>query len=653
MTSLVSLLLSLGLLALAGLGCRRQPRLWLALTLAASLSLLMACIPVLATGEPLNLRLNLPLTEASLKLSLDALSAWFLVLSAVVGAAGAVYANGYWPDREHPVSAPAGRFLWNGSLLCINLVLLCGNGLFFLFFWELFTLGNYFLLTLDKRSQEVRRAGMLYLVASHAGTLALFAFFSVLRKGTGSWELGPSLADAGLSQVLWLALLGFGLKAGLFPLHIWLPSAHANAPSHVSALMSGLSLKLGVYAILRFCSWLDTPVWAGWLLLSLGCLSCLMGILFALAQGDLKRLLAYSSVENIGLIFIGVGLAILGLRHEAHGVALAALCASLLHTWNHGLFKSLLFLCAGSVLHSSRTRQISELGGLWKAMPWTTLCFALGSLAVCALPPLNGVVGEWLLAQACVGGIALRSPIAYAAIPALLCLAMAGALALATFTKAACLGFLGAPRSKAAERAHEATPSMLAAMLTLCVLCILSGAGSALLWTPLTHAIAAWNPALTSSPVIASGIHTSLQALCLALLAVLLLFVFAGRVLTSKLRTLPAGTSPTWDCGYAQPTARMQYTAASFSDLPTRWFHRLLRPEQHYKAPEGLLASNCIHEERVPEVVLEQVVSPLGGLIMKLSAAVRRLQHGQLQSYLLYVVGAIVALAGLIFFGTT
>ena len=209
---------------------------------------------------------------------------------AVVGGAGAAYSREYWAERAHPVSASAGRWWWSALLLCMGLVLLCSNGLHFLIAWELFASSAYFLITLDGQRREVRAAGWLYLAASHAGTLALFAFFSLLAARTGSWDLGPMREQAGLAPLFWLALFGFGVKAGMFPLHIWLPSAHANAPSHVSAIMSGVAIKMGIYGIVRFSGWLPAPPSAGWVVTALGVVSAVLGVAFALGQHDLKRL---------------------------------------------------------------------------------------------------------------------------------------------------------------------------------------------------------------------------------------------------------------------------------------------------------------------------------------------------------------------------
>ena len=296
---------------------------------------------------------------------------------------------------------------------------------------------------------------------------ALFAFFITLAVRTGSWELGPMHEHTELAPLFWLALFGFGVKAGLFPLHIWLPSAHANAPSHVSAILSGVTLKMGIYGLLRFSGWLPMPAGAGWVVAVLGVASAVLGVAFALGQHDLKRLLAYHSVENIGIILIGLGFALVAMEQGNPVWGQLALAGALLHVWNHGLFKALLFFGAGSVLHTTGTREMSQLGGLWRAMPWTAGLFALGAVAISGLPPLNGFVSEWLVYLGLFDATLAHGPSAWAAIPSAILLGITGALALACFTKVCGVVFLGAPRSAAAAQAHESGPAMRGAMLVL------------------------------------------------------------------------------------------------------------------------------------------------------------------------------------------
>ena len=411
-----SLLLIAWAMMLAGLlTAYRAPRGWLAATVTGIAAALAAAVWVLATGVTWNWQPEFLLAGEPIHLQLDGLSALFLALLSVLGGAGGWYAGEYRPDRRHPVSAPLGRLWWSGLLLCLGLILLCANGLHFLIAWEIATVCAYFLITLDRQKRAVRQAGWLYLAASHVGTLCLFAFFALLAARTGAWDLGPVRNQAGLAPLFWLALAGFGLKAGAFPLHIWLPSAHANAPSHVSAMLSGVMIKMGVYGLVRFSGRLPTPAAAGWVVAALGVVSAVLGVAFALGQHDLKRLLAYHSVENIGIILIGLGFAMIASAHGRAAWGRLALAGGLLHVWNHGLFKALLFLGAGSVLHATGTREMSRLGGLWRAMPWTAGLFTLGAVAIAGLPPLNGFVSEWLVFLGLFDALSARAPAGSAA----------------------------------------------------------------------------------------------------------------------------------------------------------------------------------------------------------------------------------------------
>jgi hydrogenase-4 component B len=579
-------------------------------------------------------------------LRLDALSAFFLALLSLIGGVGALYAREYWSDAAHPRSARAGRMWWNALMLSLLLVLTTLNGLHFLIAWELFSVSAYFLVTMDRRSPEVRAAGWLYLGASHVAAVCLFAFFGALAARTGSWELGDMRGHSGLAPLFWLALAGFGLKAGLFPLHVWLPSAHANAPSHVSAILSGVTLKVGVYGLVRFSGWLPMPHSAGWVVAALGVASAVLGVAFALGQHDFKRLLAYHSVENIGIILIGLGFAMVAASQGGATWGRLALAGGLLHVWNHGLFKSLLFFAAGSVLHKTGTREMSRLGGLWRMMPWTTSLFALGAVAISGLPPLNGFVSEWLVYLGLFDATMTRGPAAWAAIPAAILLGVTGALALACFVKACGVVFLGAPRSKAALQARECGPSMRFAMVALAAGCVAIGLAPAVFWPAVSRAVEVWRPvwsgAETPVPLAAlSVVHPALAALA----------VVAALWLWRKARRSGLRRAPTWDCGYAAPTSRMQYTAGSFAGIITEWFSWILRPVRHEQRPEVLFPTSASCTEHTPETVLEQIVEPAGRMILRVAHMARRFQHGRVQSYILYVLAGLAALAALVLWG--
>lgn len=612
----------------------RAARLWLGATIAGCGVALAAAVEVLAGGATWSGHL----TAHGPALQMDSISAFFLALVAVLGATGAMYSHGYWRDEKHPVSAPVGRAWWSIVLASMALVLIASNGLMFLVAWEIFSVGVYFLITRERHKPEVRSAGWLFLTASRAATLALVVFFAGLAARTGSWHLGPMHDQPGLGKWFWLALFGFGLKAGMFPLHIWLPSAHANSPSHVSGFLSGASIKLGIYGLIRFSGWLPVPESAGWVVATLGAASAVLGVAFALAQHDLKRLLAYHSVENIGIILIGLGFAMVATKNGDTTWGRLALAGCLLHVWNHGLFKALLFFAAGSVHHATGTREMSRLGGLWRSMPWTAGLFALGAVAIAGLPPLNGFVSEWLVYLGLFGAVSAHGPHAWMAVPAAILLGMTGALALACFVKAYGVVFLGFPRRNIA--AHECGGWMRSPMLVLGALCVVIGLVPALFWPMLVRAANAWRPDWAAVAVPAPLVALGVAQVALAVLAVL-----AAWGLWARVKHNGVERKLTWDCGYAAPTPRMQYTAGSFAATITSWFAWILRPERHLRPAPGLFLGPASFEEHTPETVLERVVEPASRGVLHAAGLARRLQHGRIQAYVLYVLIGVLGIA--------
>lgn len=629
----------LAVLAAAVAGAR-APRFWLCAMLAAAGAAAAAALSMLAGGPAWEWRAGFALCGEPIHLRLDALGALFLVLVAVVGGAGGMYSLEYWSERRHPCSSGAGRIWWSLMQASMALVVLSADGLHFLVAWELFAVCAYFLITLDRSRPEVRAAGWLYLAASHAATLCLVAFFAALAARTGGWELGPMRDRPDLAPLFWLALAGFGIKAGIFPLHVWLPSAHANAPSHVSAMMSGAAIKLGIYGLVRFSGWLPVPESAGWVLALLGAASAVLGVAFALGQHDLKRLLAYHSVENIGIILIGLGFGLIAGARASPAWGLVAVAGGLLHVWNHGLFKSLLFLGAGSAAEATGTREMSRLGGLWSRLPWTATLFGVGAAAISGLPPLNGFVSEWLVYLGLFDAVRARGVPAMAALGAAVALAVTGALALACFVKVVGVTFLGAPRTEAAARARECGWLMRLPMLALAVLCGALGLAPTLAWPAVARAAAAWNPAWSNLPP-----PPSIAALgtCQAALAAAAL---AGAWMLLR-RSAANGVSrrQTWDCGYRAPAARIQYTAGSFAATVTEWFAWILRPRTHGGPPRESFPAGGFWERHTPETVLEFVVEPVGRAVLRFAHGSRRIQHGRLQAYLLYLLGGLAALA--------
>lgn len=581
--------------------------------------------------------------------AVDGISAMFLVPVFLISLLGSIYGLGYWKQTEHPRNGRKLRLFYGLLTAGMALLLLARNAILFLASWEVMALSAFFLVSTEDHDPEVRETGWLYLVATHFATLCLFALFALLRAASGSFTLAPLAAgsvSSGMATAIFvLTLLGFGLKAGIMPLHVWLPSAHAIAPSHVSALMSGVIIKMGIYGIVRITALLpEPPVEWGGMLLALGVISGVLGVAFAIGQHDLKRLLAYHSIENIGIIVMGIGLAMVGRSLGQGDWVILGMAGGLLHVWNHAIFKSLLFLAAGSVIHAVHTREIDHLGGLAKKMPGTSLGFLVGAVAICGLPPLNGFISEFLIYLGLFRTLGLGGEPSYAgAAFAAAALALIGCLAVACFVKVFGAVFLGVARSEHAAHAHESGLAMLVPMGVLAGCCFLIGLGPTLVMPMLAWAIAAWAPEV---PDVGARFHTLAPLASVTLMSGLLLAssLLVGGVLWACVRSSPLAFGTTWGCGYAAPSPRLQYTSSSFAQMLVDLFAWALRPK--VAAPEQLPffpGRSSFHSD-VPDTVLEEAVLPSFRAVAWLFSWLRWIQHGSVQMYLLYIFVALIAL---------
>jgi len=577
--------------------------------------------------------------------ALDRLSAFFLVPVFVVAGLGSIYGEGYWAEARHPANGRKLRCFYGVATAALALVVVAGDAWVFLVGWEIVSLAAFFLVTTDRDDAAALRAGWIYLVSAHAGTLILFAMFALLRDATGAWLLAPSAAlgsSSLLRPILLLALAGFGLKAGVIPLHVWIPEAHAVAPSHVSALLSGVVLKMAIYGLVRVLTMLpDYPTWLGLALVALGVASGILGVVMALAQHDLKRLLAYHSIENIGIILIGLGVGALGMAKHRLDWAVLGFAGGLLHVWNHAAFKSLLFYSAGALIHATGTREIDALGGLFRRMRFTGAAFLVGAVAICGLPPLNGFVSEWLISLASFraltdasGGVEMLG--AAAAAPAL---ALIGALAVACFVKAFSAVFLGIPRSPHATRdVADASGSMRFSMGALALACAVIGlwpAGAAAVCRRAADALlgAHAGPAADADLGVLGGMP-------LFLLGVIVVAGVVGLVLMR-----PTARTPTWDCGYAAGSPRIQYSASSFAQILVGLFRWAVLPDEHRPHLKGPFpAAGQRFERHAPDPVLDRFLLPGLSRGRKLLGLARVIQTGRLQAYLLYIVVTLVVL---------
>jgi hydrogenase-4 component B len=600
-----------------------------------------------ADSQPI--RWQWPIPGGEFHVAVDGLSAFFLAPIFLVSMLGSIYGLAYWPQTEHPDNGRKLRLFYGLVTAGMALLVIARNSLLFLGGWEVMALAAFFLVTTEEHDRQVRETGWIYLVATRISTLALFALFALLRAVSHSFTIEPLADEAltpGMTTALFvLALLGFGVKAGVMPLHVWLPSSHAIAPSHVSALMSGVIIKMGIYGLVRITSLLPQPPleW-GSILLALGAISGVLGVTYAIGQHDLKRLLAYHSIENIGIIVMGVGLALIGRALGQVEWIVLGLSGGLLHVWNHALFKALLFLSAGSVIHAAHTREIDHVGGLAKRMPLTAIAFVLGAVAICGLPPLNGFVSEFLIYLGLFHTLGIEESASYPgaafAAPAL---ALIGALAVACFVKVFGAVFLGTARSVHAEHAHESSASMIGSMGVLAGCCGFIGLAPALIAPCLAQAVATWAPELRDVEWLLA-VNAPLDwigAMAWTLLAGLLL---ASAVLWLRLRHSVVTAGPTWGCGFAAPTARMQYTSSSFAEMLVGLFSWVLRPRMHRPRELALFPQKTSFHSEVPDAVLDEVVHPTFRFGAWLLLWPRVFQRGSIQTYLLYIFLALFAL---------
>lgn len=617
----------------------------------------------LTSGQWLQLSNSSFLPLTGLALRLDGLSAFFLIVIGLVGVSASIYGFGYSEAYEGRYSLRMMGAMLNILLLSLDLQVMANNALTFLICWEAMSLSVYWLVLTESDQPGTVRASVWFIAMTHASFAALVAMFFLLSGG----ELTTSFADMRSTSALLapltrdaiflLALFGFGTKAGIVPLHVWLPMAHPVAPSHVSAVMSGVVIKMGIYGLVRVA--LDLlgggPVWWGGIVLGVGAVSALLGVLYALMEHDLKRLLAYHSVENIGIILIGIGA---GLVFHTYGLmTLAALgfIGGLYHTLNHASFKGLLFLGAGSVLHATGTRNMEEMGGLIKKMPWTALFFLIGSAAISALPPLNGFASEWLVFQALLGGFNIPVPEVALLMPvAVGMLALTSGLAAACFVKAFGITFLALPRSHEAEHAHESPLSMQIGMGILALAClglglapfvvvpVLGGVLNGLGGLPDTRAAFTLNLSVQTPATFGQMSSTLVMLGLLVLLALIPLVMWILHV-NRRLRT-----SDTWGCGRVGQTSRMEYTATSFAEPLRRVFAELYRPTKEltvdFHPDSKYFVQSIEYKSEIMPLFERLLYDPFLRLMQSAARQVRRLQTGSLHLYLMYITVILIIL---------
>jgi hydrogenase-4 component B len=617
------------------------------------------------------LAVNLPwsIFGTNLQFSIDPLAAFFIVIISVISLSVSIFSYSYTTTYIGKHNVGILGLFYNLFIFSMLTLVSCNNSFMFLFFWELMSLVSFFLVVFEHEDYHVRRAGFIYIVMTHIGTVFIIIAFLLLYRESGSFDfsqyaaIGHSLSPNLKTIIFLLVTIGFGTKAGIIPLHIWLPKAHPAAPSNISALMSGVMIKTAIYGFIRIV--IDVlgggPVWWGVLVLLIGGISALLGVMYALMEHDIKRLLAYHSVENIGIILLGIGAALVFMSYGYPNIAIVGLTAALFHVFNHAIFKGLLFLGAGSVYYSTRTRDIEKMGGLLRKMPWTGFFFLIGSISISAIPPFNGFASEWLTYQALLAlgseklGITLNiiGPVLGAS------LALTGALAAACFVKAFGIQFLALPRSSNAENAKEVPRFMLIGMGLLALLCLIFGVMPFIVITllsPVTLSLLGMDTItllggfrwLNVSSVWEQCITRGTTTIApLILFTVIILGAGLVYLITKKVGKGGKVTiDETWNCGMPL-TPQMEYTATSFSKPIRLIFKIIFQPTREIEKGYVLkpyFTNRIKYKGHIKPFFGEDLYRPPTKAFLSLAAKVRVLQSGSIHLYLGYIFVTLVVL---------
>jgi formate hydrogenlyase subunit 3/multisubunit Na+/H+ antiporter MnhD subunit len=625
--------------------------------LGAVCGVALAVAALIAGGSlPERMTLAIGLPDLPVHVRLDALSSCFLFLLGATSAGISIFAAGYFRRDE---GTPPGLMAlqYHLFLAAMGFVLLADDAYSFMVAWETMALASYFLVTTQHRIPEIRRAGFLYLLIAHVGAIAILLSFGIMQGG--SWHFTfDSMRDAQLAPpwaaaAFGLALFGFGAKAGLVPMHVWLPEAHPAAPSPVSALMSGVMLKTAVYGVLRISfDLLGHPSWWwGLIPVALGLFTALFGIIFAAAQTDMKRLLAYSSIENVGIIFTGIGIAIVFQGVGMKALATLALLAVLYHSLNHAFMKSLLFLGTGAVLHATGQRNLGRLGGLIHRMPWVAWLTLVGVLAIAGLPPLNGFVSEWLLLQSFLFAQEVPHPFVNMLLPlGVPLLALVAALAGYVMVKFFGVIFLGQPREAALARAHDAGVLKRIGLAWMAIACIALGVFPSAVIRELGNVTRLLTGEGMAAPTAPWWMLVPLPDRQVAYAPLVLLLVLAAVIIVTFLvvRYLYHGRlrrAPAWDCGFARTDARMQDTAEGFGQPIRHVFQAFFRMDRELPTPFDHAPR---YRVQIGDRIWFALYAPLEGLVQRAANSVAWLQQGKISTYLLYSFVTLVVLLAVV-----
>lgn len=630
--------------------------------LAASQGIIFSLLKlILFKDSVLSMNIDTNIPNISINIYIDNLSAFFILLISVLTLLISIYSYGYNTHYIGYRNVGLLGFLYNLLIVSMVMVVTSGHMFFFLVVWEIMSLTSYFLVIFESESNENQRAGIIYVIMTHVGTAFIIAAFVLLYKYSGTAVIsqidGSKIPDSLKSIIFIFTLIGFGTKAGIIPLHVWLPVAYPAAPSNISAIMSGAMSKTAVYGIVRIILGVlgGQFLWWGTVILILGAISTFIGIAYALMEANIKRLLAYSSIENMGIIFIGLGISIISQSYGKPGIAVFALTAALLHVFNHSIFKGLLFMGAGSIHYATGTKDMEKLGGLIKKMPFTSVFFLIGSMAISALPPLNGFVSEWLTYQSLfVNIIESNSAIKLVLILTAAILAIAGAMAAFSFIKAFGISFLAMPRTNHATNAREVPKTMLSAMGILSAICLLAGIlpifviriidniNVQLFKTSVLSDVCGFSTFVAYPIEVRNNAISPISILMLSILFASLIYYFV-QILRSKTSKRYYGT---WDCGYVNLTPKMQYSATGFSKPLRIIFRGMFKPHRELKVEESsspYFLRSAKYIVTTQTFIERYLYKPVIRRTINFSRRTRLIiQTGSIHTYLIYILAVII-----------
>ncbi len=580
----------------------------------------------------------------TLSFQLDSVSLFFLIPIFLIPPLTLIYSFHYLENKEKSLRAGVNYFFFSILIASMALVVMSANMITFLLAWELMSLSSFFLVMYDYEVYENRKAGYLYFIFAQGGAMFLFAAFALVHSHSASFDFNSFAAIPEQAKLLIfiLAFLGFGSKAGIFPLHIWLPKAHPAAPSHVSAIMSGVMIKMGIYGIFRMYLLLEpaTPA-IGQIVLLTGMVTGILGVVYALAKQDIKQLLAYSSVENIGIILIGLGIGMMGVSGQNQAMAFFGFAGAFLHVFNHSIFKSLLFMGAGSVLHKAKTKNIEELGGLMKRMPVTGRSFLAGSVAISGLPPFSGFIGEFLIYYGAFQGLTGEKLPFILTVLAIISLAVIGGMATACFTKVVGLAFLGEPRTAQAGNASESGIAMGAVMTIMALSCLIIGVFP----EPFIRLAFSGIQDITAVSTFNSDsfllIVRQLSRTVMLFITILIAVSLFRKMLYLKKEI---GSGGTWGCGFTQPTVRMQYTGTSYAYEMVEFFNPFVPIKNAYTGIKKIFPGQTTWQSEVSDIAETGYQRYLTTPMLKLINKLKWIQHGHIQLYIGYIIVAIIVL---------